>query len=198
MRQRGVNRATTIGIHAHFKKCPDNQRATRARAAATPPAAQRAFPVIMGMAALPDSVWLVAAALLLSEDPPAVLVPVLVLVPVAVLSEVEAEVVKVAPLVEAAVEAETEAPVVAEALSVPVAVIVTGINAPPGISEIAMAEFQLVVTPPSSMLAPHLALVASYLQLSMMVLFRERISYDCGGDKWIPGRARNSHIIHAV
>ena len=152
----------------------------------------------MGMAALPDSVWLVAAALLLSEDPPAVLVPVLVLVPVAVLSEVEAEVVKVAPLVEAAVEAETEAPVVAEALSVPVAVIVTGINAPPGISEIAMAEFQLVVTPPSSMLAPHLALVASYLQLSMMVLFRERISYDCGGDKWIPGRARNSHIIHAV
>lgn len=134
----------------------------------------------MGIAALPDSVWLVAAALL-SEDAPAVLVPVLVLVPVAVLSEVEAEVVKVAPLVETAVEAETEAPVVADALSAPVAVIVTGINAPPGISEIAMAEFQVEVVPRSSKLAPHFALVASYLQLSTMVLFRERISYDCGG-----------------
>lgn len=108
------------------------------------------------------------------------LVPVLVLVPVAVLSEVEAEVVKVAALVEVAVEAEAEAPVVAEALSVPVAVIVTGINAPPGISEIAMAEFQEVVRPRSSMVAPHFALVASYVQLSATVLFRERISYDCG------------------
>lgn len=135
----------------------------------------------MGIAALPDSVWLVAAALLLSEDAPTVLVPVLVLVPVAVLSEEEAEVVRVAPLVEAAVEAETEAPVVAEALSAPVAVIVTGINAPPGISEIAMAEFQVEVVPCSSKDAPHLALVASYLQLSAMVLFRERISYDRGG-----------------
>lgn len=125
----------------------------------------------MGIAALPDSVWLVAAALLLSEDAPAVLVPVLVLVPVAVLSEEEAEVVRVAPLVEAAVEAETEAPVVADALSVPVAVIVTGINAPPGISEIAMAEFQVEVVPCSSKDAPHLALVASYLQLSAIVLF---------------------------
>lgn len=131
----------------------------------------------MGIAALPDSVWLVAAALLLSEDAPAVLV----LVPVAVLSEEEAEVVKVAPLVETAVEAETEAPVVAEALSVSVAVTVTGINAPPGISEIAMAEFQVEVVPRSSKVAPHFALVASYLQVSTMVLFRERISYDCGG-----------------
>lgn len=154
-------------------------KATRASAAAAPPATQRAFPVIMGIAALPDSVWLVAAALLLSEEPPAVLVPV-------------------APLVEAAVEAETEAPVVAEALSVPVAVIVTGINAPPGISEIATAEFQLEVVPCFSKVALHLTLVASYLQLSAMVLFWERISYDCGGDRWIPGRAGNSHIIHGV
>lgn len=134
----------------------------------------------MGIAALPVLDWLVAAALLLSEEP-AVLVPVLVLVPVAVLSEVEAEVVKVAAPVEVAVEAETEAPVVADALSVPVAVIVTGINAPPGISVIAMAEFHVEVVPPSLRVAPQLAVLASYLQLSAMVLFQERISYDCGG-----------------
>jgi hypothetical protein len=82
-----------------------------------------------------------------------------VLVLVAVVSEVEAEVVNVAALVDTAVEAETEAPVVAELLSVPVAVIVTGINAPPGISVIAMAEFHVEVVPRSSKIAPHFTLV---------------------------------------
>lgn len=146
-----------------------------ARAAATPPAAQRAFPVIMGIAALPVSVWMVAAALLLSEESLAVLVPV------AVLSEAEAEVVNVPPLVEEAVEAETEAPVVAEELSVPVAVIVTGINAPPGISVIATFECHEEIVPLLSKVAPQLTLVASYLQLSAIALFQERISYGCGG-----------------
>jgi cobalamin synthase len=152
-----------------------------ARAAATPPAAQRAFPVIMGIAALPVSVWLVAAALLLSEESLAVLVSVAVFVPVAVLSEVETEVVNVAPLVEEAVEAETEAPVVAEELSEPVAVTVTGINAPPGISVIAIFECHEEIVPLSSKVAPQLTLVASYLQLSAMALFQEMISYECGG-----------------
>jgi hypothetical protein len=169
-----------------------------ARAAATPPAAQRAFPVIMGIAALSVSVWLVAAALLLSEESLAVVVPVAVFVPVAVLSEVEAEVVKVAPLVEAAVEAETEAPVVAEELSDPVAVIVTGINAPPGISVIATFEFHEEIVPLSSKVAPQLTLVASYLQLSAIVLFQARISYECGDLSGFTCRAGYSHRVHAV
>lgn len=79
----------------------------------------------MGIAALPLSVWLVAAALPLLEG-------VSVLVPVAaeVLPEVEAEVVKVDAPVEAAVEAEAKAPVVAEAPAASVPVTVTDIIAP--------------------------------------------------------------------
>lgn len=171
-RQRGVNQATTIHLPPHSKNCPDNQRSARANAAAAPPAAQRAFPVIIGIAALPDLVWLVVAALLLSEES-------LVLVPVLVPPVVEAEVVKVAPLVEAAVEADTEAPVVAAAATVPVPVIVTGINAPPpGISVRATAEVKVVVMPSSSTLAAQVTLTESYLQLSAMDLFQGTISYD--------------------
>lgn len=114
----------------------------------------------MGMAALPVSVWLVAAALLLSEEP-AVLVPVAVLA--AVLSE--AEVAKV----EAAVEAEAEAPVVAEAPAAPVPVMVTGIKAP-GISVIGTPVWNAVVRPLSFMLTEQLTVVASYLHFSEIVL----------------------------
>jgi hypothetical protein len=129
-------------------------------AAATPPAAaQRAFPVIIGIAALPVSVWLVAAALLLSEDPP-------VLEPVA---EVEAEVVSVDAPVDAAVEAEAESPVVAEAAAVPVPVIVTGIIAP-GISVIGTAVWNAVVSPLSFMLMLQETDVASYWHFSEIVL----------------------------
>lgn len=114
----------------------------------------------MGMAALPVSVGLVAAALLLSEEPP-------VLVPVA--SEAEAEVVKVDAPVEAAVEAEAEAPVVAEAPAVPVPVIVTVIKAP-GISVLGTPVWNAVVRPLSFMLIEQLTDVASYSQFSEIVL----------------------------
>lgn len=175
VRHRGFNRATTIHFQPHLQNGPDDQRAARANAAATPPTAQRAFPVIIGIAALPDSVWLVAAALLLSEDS-------LVLVPVLVPPVVDAEVVKVALLVEAAVEADTEAPVVAAAFSVPVPVIVTVIKPPPpGISVRATAEVKVVVMPSSSRLAAQVTLTESYLQFSVMDLFQEMISYDLWG-----------------
>jgi hypothetical protein len=72
----------------------------------------------MGIAALPVPEWLVAAALLSEEAT--------VLVPVAVLPDTEAEVVKLEEPVETAVEAEAEAPVVAEA-PVSVAVMVATI-----------------------------------------------------------------------
>lgn len=121
----------------------------------------------MGIAALPVSVWLVAAALLLSEDSPAALVPVVA--SVAVLPVVEAEVVKVAPVVDATVEAEAEAPVVAEAPPVPVAVTVTGMNAP-GNSVKATAEFIVVVKPRSSRLTLQVTLTESYEHLSATVL----------------------------
>lgn len=116
----------------------------------------------MGMAALPVSVWLVAAALLLSEEP-AVLVPVAVLA--VVLSDAEAAVAKV----EAAVEAEAEAPVVAEAPAAPVPVMVTGIKAP-GTSDIGTPVWNAVVRPLSFMLTEQLTDVASYLHFSEIVL----------------------------
>lgn len=118
------------------------------------------------MAALPVSVELVAAALLLSEESP-VLVPVAVLA--AVLSEAEAEVVKVDAPVEAAVEAEAEAPVVAEAPAAPVPVIVTGIKAP-GISVLGTPVWNAVVRPLSFMLTEQLTDVASYSHFSEIVL----------------------------
>jgi hypothetical protein len=121
-------------------------------AAATPPAAQRALPVIMGKAALGDEVWVwvpVAAPLLLSE---------LVEVPVVVL---EAEVVMLDPPVEEAVEAVAEAPVVAEAPAVPAAVMLTGRKAPPGIIEIGTPVFIAEVMPLSIMDPEQVTLVAS-------------------------------------
>jgi hypothetical protein len=121
-------------------------------AAATPPAAQRALPVIMGKAALGDEVWVwvpVAAPLLLSE---------LVEVPVAVL---EAEVVMLDPPVEEAVEAVAEAPVVAEAPAVPVAVMLTGRKAPPGIIERGTPVLIAEVMPLSIMVPEQVTLVAS-------------------------------------
>jgi hypothetical protein len=162
--QHVISASTTATQNATriFIKQPVYQMTARARAAATPPAAQRAFPVIIGIAALPVPVWLVAAAL--PEDS-AVLVPVAVLA--AVFPEVEAEVVR--EPVEAAVEAEAEAPVVAEA-PVSVAVTVTAIKAPPGIEEIGIALDQVVLIPLSFMLAEQVALEESYLQFSEMVL----------------------------
>jgi hypothetical protein len=120
------------------------------------------LPVTIGIAALPVPEWLVAAALLLSEEPA-------VLVPVAVLPDVEAEVVRLDEPVETAVEAETEAPVVAEA-PVSVAVTVTAIRAPPGIEVIGITDAHVVVSPPSFTLAEQLAVEESNLQFSDMIL----------------------------
>jgi hypothetical protein len=89
-----------------------HQTTTRARAAAAPPATQRALPVILGIAAFVDSVWLAAAvAALLSEPVPVTTVADPVEVPVEV------------PVVALAVVAETEAPV--EAAAPPSSVAVT-------------------------------------------------------------------------
>jgi hypothetical protein len=121
------------------------------------------LPVTIGIAALPVPEWLVAAALLLSEEPA-------VLVPVAVLPEVEAEVVRLDEPVETAVETEAEALVVAEA-PVSVAVTVTAIRAPPGIEVIGILEdVHVVVSPSSFKLAKQLAVEESYLQFSDTVL----------------------------
>lgn len=120
------------------------------------------MPVTIGIAALPVPEWLVAAALLLSEEPA-------VLVPVAVLPEVEAEVVRLDEPVETAVEAEAEAPVVAEA-PVSVAVTVTAIRAPPGIEVIGTEDTQELTIPLWFMLAEQVAVEESYLQFSDTVL----------------------------
>lgn len=105
----------------------------------------------MGIAALPVSDWLVAAALSVAVVP------------------VEAEVVKVAVPVEAAVEAETEAPVVAAALAVPVPVIVTGIITP-GSSVMGTAVEKEVVNPSSSILIAQEIVTESYVHFSAMAL----------------------------
>ena len=163
---------TQVGVHSyqegheifkHYMTHPTPYIAARAiAAAATPPAAQRALPVIMGKAALGDEVrvWVPVAAALL-------LLPELVKVPVAVL---EAEVVMLDPPVEEAVEAVAEAPVVGEAPAVPVAVILTGRRAPPGIRERGTPVLTAEVTPLSIMVPEQVTLVASYLQRSSRVL----------------------------
>jgi hypothetical protein len=99
----------------------------------------------------------------------ALLLSALAEVPVAV-PVVEAEVIMLDPPVEEAVEAVTEAPVVAEAPAVPVAVMLTGRRAPPGISERGTPVFKAEETPLSTMLPEQVTLVASYWQRSSRVL----------------------------
>jgi hypothetical protein len=118
---------------------------------------------------LPVLVWLVAAALVLSDEPPPGLVVVASLA-AEVSPEVEADVVKADAPVETAVEAEAEAPVVAEAPTASVAVIWTGKNTFPGTSVRGMPTLDSETVPLSFKLKEHSRAVESYLQLSEMVL----------------------------